>query len=440
MTESLEPGTANHPLLLSATILCVDDEPNILSALKRLFRGLGLQVRTAVGGAAGLLVLEEEPIDLVISDMRMPEMDGAEFLQQVRLRWPETVRLLLTGHSDVSSIIEAINRGEIYRYISKPWNDHDIVLIVRQALERKAMERETKRLEALTAEQNEQLKKLNATLELRVAERTAELSAANEKLKANFVTSIKIFSTLIEMRGGSLAGHSRRVADLARKLAQRLKLDSKLVQEIFVAGLLHEIGKIGFSDELLSTPIGEMTPQQLDAYRKHIVQAEHLLMPLPDLKVASEIICAQFERFDGTGFPDKLAEQQIPIAARILAVASDFDSMQIGTMTRKKLTPEDARIIIGHGATKRYDPAVVQALSGLLNGDATDAPGKESRDEVALTSEAMQAGMVLSRDLITPHGLLMLSTNHVLDDRLIQKIKDFERSGGLRLTAYFFKT
>lgn len=439
MTESSEPGNTNNAALFSATILCVDDEPNILSALKRLFRGVGLQVRTAVGGAAGLLVLEGEPIDLVISDMRMPEMDGTEFLQQVRQRWPDTVRLLLTGYSDVSSIIEAINRGEIYRYISKPWDDNDIVLIVRQALERKAMERETKRLEALTVEQNEQLKSLNATLEQRVAQRTAELSAANERLKSNFVTSIKIFSTLIEMRGGGLAGHSRRVADLSRKMAQRLQLDSKLVQEIFVAGLLHEIGKIGFSDELLSTPIGEMTPQQLEAYRKHIVQAEHLLMPLPELKVATEIIGAQFERFDGTGFPEKLAEQNIPIAARILAVASDFDSLQIGTMTRRKLTADDAKVIISHGAGKRYDPAVVQALLGLLNGEVTDAPTKDRRKEVALTSDAMQAGMVLSRDLITPNGLLMLSSNHVLDERLVQKIKSFERSSGLQLTAYFFE-
>ena len=440
MTDSTQALTPSTPPLPSATILCVDDEPNILSALRRLFRAAGLQVRTAVGGAAGLLALEAEPIDLVISDMRMPEMDGTEFLQHVRQRWPETVRLLLTGYSDVSSIIEAINRGEIYRYISKPWDDNDIILIVRQALERTALEHEKRRLEALTVEQNEALKTLNVSLEMRVVQRTAELSSANEKLKSNFVTSIKIFSTLIEMRGGNLAGHSRRVADLSRKLAQRLKLDGKEVQEIFVAGLLHEIGKVGFSDELLSTPIGEMTSPQLDAYRKHIVQAEQLLMPLPDLKIPTEIIGAQFERFDGTGFPDKLTEQQIPIGARILAVASDFDSLQIGTMTRRKLNADEAKIIVVHGGGKRYDPAVVQALSILLSGDSNDVPVKGVRSEIALTSENMQAGMVLSRDLITPNGLLMLSVNHVLDDRLIQKIKDFERSGGLQLTAYFFKS
>jgi DNA-binding NtrC family response regulator len=107
-----------------------------------LFRGKGFQVRIAEGGKAGLALLETETVDLVISDMRMPEMDGAQFLEQVRARWPETLRLLLTGYSDVTSIIEAINRGEIYRYITKPWDDNDIVMIVRQALERMALELE----------------------------------------------------------------------------------------------------------------------------------------------------------------------------------------------------------------------------------------------------------------------------------------------------------
>jgi response regulator RpfG family c-di-GMP phosphodiesterase len=145
-----------------------------------------------------------------------------------------------------------------------------------------------------------------------VQARTAELQVANEQLKSSFVTSIKVFSTLIDMRGGNLAGHSRRVADLARKIALRLKVEAKQVQEIFVAGLLHEIGKVGFADELLRTPVAMMKPDQLDAYRKHTVHAEQLLLPLADLRSASDIISGQFERFDGTGFPDHLAGEAIP--------------------------------------------------------------------------------------------------------------------------------
>jgi response regulator RpfG family c-di-GMP phosphodiesterase len=436
---SAETPNPDEAQTRAPTILCVDDEPNILSSLRRLFRGKGFQVRIAEGGKAGLALLETETVDLVISDMRMPEMDGAQFLEQVRARWPDTLRLLLTGYSDVTSIIEAINRGEIYRYITKPWDDNDIVLIVRQALERKALELEKKRLEALAIAQHEELLALNASLESKVQARTAQLQVANEQLKSSFVTSIKVFSTLIDMRGGNLAGHSRRVADLARKIALRLKVEAKQVQEIFVAGLLHEIGKVGFADELLRTPVAMMKPDQLDAYRKHTVHAEQLLLPLADLRSASDIISGQFERFDGTGFPDHLAGEAIPLATRILTLASDYDNMQIGTLTQRELSAEEARILIVHGSGKRYDPAVVAAFNEVLGGVAPkEESDKERRVEVALRANELEVGMTLSRDLTTPSGLLMLSADHVLDARLIRRIADFERSNGLELTAYIW--
>jgi len=428
------------------TILCVDDEPNILSSLRRLFRTQGFQVRVAEGGQAALALMESEDVDLVISDMRMPEMDGAQFLAQVRVRWPDTVRLLLTGYSDVSSIIDAINRGEIYRYITKPWDDHDIVLIVRQALERKALELQTRRLEALTVRQNEELKALNASLEYKVQQRTTELrvaneslQSANEQLKTSFVTSIKLFSTLIEMRGGNLAGHSRRVADLSRRIALKLQLDSRQVQEIFVAGLLHEIGKVGFADELLSTPVAMMKPPQMEAYRKHAAQAEQLLLPLPDLRGAAEIISAQFERFDGTGFPQQLSADAIPIGSRILTLASDYDNMQIGTLTPSHLSPEEARIIVVHSSGKRYDPEVVNAFVDLLSDVSRTQAEKERPAEMALPAHELQVGMRLSRDLITHSGLLMLSAEHVLDARIISRIINFERSGNLQLSVYVYQ-
>ncbi|MBY0572504.1 MAG: response regulator, partial [Undibacterium sp.] len=211
------------------TLLFVDDEPNILMALRRLFRAKGYRILTAESGALGLEILSKEHVDLIVSDMRMPVMDGARFLEQVRQKWPHTIRLLLTGYSDIQSILDAINRGEIYRYITKPWDDNDIALVIQHALERQALEKEKNRLEQLSRAQNEQLKLLNASLEAKVAARTADLNkeresvlVANEKLKVNFITSIKVFSSLIEMRGGNLSGHSRRVADLARKLAIKL--------------------------------------------------------------------------------------------------------------------------------------------------------------------------------------------------------------------------
>lgn len=418
------------------TILCVDDEPNILSALRRLFRGKGFQVRTAEGGKAGLALLETETVDLVISDMRMPEMDGAAFLEQVCLRWPDTMRLLLTGYADINAVIDAINRGGIYRYITKPWDDNDIVLTVRQALERQAIEQENKQLVALTKRQNEELKALNSSLEAKVEERTVELKSANDRLKASFVTSIKVFSTLLEMRGGNLAGHSRRVAELSRRIAGKMGLDSKQTQEIFVAALLHEIGKVGFSDELLAMPVGTMKPLQLEIYRRHAVQAEHLLLPLQELRGASEIISAQFERFDGTGTPGSVAGKAIPIGARILTLASDYDNMQIGALTARKLTPGDAQIFIVHGSGNRYDPDVVDAFTEVTTGPAQSEAGKNLVREVAIPVRDLQAGMVLSRDLLAPSGMLMLSADHVLDGRIIGRILGFERSAGAELLAY----
>ena len=117
------------------TLLCVDDEANILSALRRLFRPHGYTVLTAGGGEEGLEILAREPVDLIISDMRMPVMDGARFLGEARKRHPDTVRLLLTGYADMESTIAAINSGQIARYIAKPWNDQDVLLTVREALE-----------------------------------------------------------------------------------------------------------------------------------------------------------------------------------------------------------------------------------------------------------------------------------------------------------------
>ena len=419
-----------------STVLCVDDEPNILSALSRLFRSDGFRVRTAESGQAGLALLEAESFDLVISDMRMPVMDGATFLAHVRQRWPDTVRLLLTGHADVTSIMHAVNHGEIYRYITKPWDDQNLLMTARQGIEHKLLLHEKERLELLTARQNDELKVLNASLEAKVELRTTELKDANEKLKTSFVTSIKVFSTLLEMRGGNLAGHSRRVADLSRRIAQFMQLDNKAIQEISIASMLHEIGKVGFPDDLLNTAVSAMKPAQLDAYRKHAAQAEILLLPLSELKVPAEIISAQFERFDGTGFPKNLSKTDIPIGARILTLASDFDNLQIGTLTPRQLTQEEARIIIVHGSGQRYDPAVVAAFVELVGGPARSEAKKATVQEVTLSSRDLQAGMVLSRDLISPSGMLMLSAGHVLEASIVSRICGFEKSGGLKLSFF----
>jgi putative nucleotidyltransferase with HDIG domain len=406
-------------------LLCVDDEPNILSALRRLFRPQGYRVHVAESGALGLELMASEPVDLVISDMRMPHMDGATFLGQVRQGWPDAVRILLTGYADMTSTIEAINRGEIYRYITKPWVDSDMLLTVQQALERKNLEQEKRRLEALTRSQNEELRQLNDSLERKVQERTAELQKSNEKLKASFINSIKIFSSLIELRNPALAGHSRRVAALARSLAKKMGMDDKSAQDVFLAGLLHDIGKIGFPDKLIGRPTSTLNHEDLQVYRKHPLSGVHALMAFEEVGPAARIMRHHHERYDGHGFPDGLRGQDIPLGARVLALANDFDSLQIGTFSPHSHTPNEAKQVIEKDSGKRYDPAVVKALFDLIG-----APPRQAAKELRLSLAELKPGMVLSRDFVSTEGALLLGADHLLDAKLIEKMQAYEKSEG----------
>jgi response regulator RpfG family c-di-GMP phosphodiesterase len=429
-----EPTTAAPP----ATLLFVDDEPSILSSLRRLFRPQGYRILTAESGAQGLDIVDREHIDLIISDRRMPEMDGARFLEAVRQRRPAIVRILLTGYADITSTIAAINRGEIYRYVAKPWDDNDIVLIVAKALEHARLVGENARLLELTQRQNEELRELNAGLELRVAARTAELeqtngflNLANDQLKQKFLISIKTFSGLMELREGNMAGHSRRVADLARKLAVRMGLDGKAQQDVFFAGLLHDIGKIGFSDALLAKPVSKMPGEDLARYRKHALAGESALMPLDELKEAARIVRSHHERFDGQGFPDGLQGLGIPVGARILAVVNDYDGLQIGTLAERRLGAEDAKAMIAGSRHKRYDAQVVDAFIDMLGGVHQEA----ARDVVVAAADLIP-GMVLARDLVSREGALMLSADYVLDAVLIRQIQDFARREAMALKLH----
>lgn len=420
----------------AATLLLVDDEPGILSSLRRLLRPAGYTIHTAESGKAGLEILEHEAVDLVISDMRMPEMDGARFLEQVRSRWPGTTRILLTGYADVTSTIEAINRGEIFRYIAKPWDDNDLTLIVRDALERRRLEKENGRLLTLTQEQNDKLKDLNANLEEKVKQRTSEieqvnsfLNLANNRLKQNFLVSIKVFSSLMELRGGVMAGHSRRVADLARKLATCLGVDAKNQQDIFFAALLHDVGKIGFPDTLLSRPVSRMNGEELGHYRKHVISGESALMPLDELQDAAKIVRSHHERFDGQGFPDGLQGLNISLGARILSVVNDYDGLQIGTLAEKRMSPDEAKAMIMQSRGKRYDPQVASAFVEMLGGLTQDVPHGKT-----VSSLDLRPGMVLSQDLVGRDGVLLLAADFVLDHMLIKQIQDYARREGHQLT------
>lgn len=173
MTDTYEPNKTLAPIKnRKFSLLLVDDEQNILSSLKRLFRPEGYEIHIALGGQEGLSLFETNSIDLVISDMRMPDMDGAEFLKIVARKYPDTIRILLTGFSDITSTVKAINEGQIIQYFCKPWDDDEIKKEVKHALKSKLLEEENKHLTALTTEQNIKLMQFNELLEQKVFSKT----------------------------------------------------------------------------------------------------------------------------------------------------------------------------------------------------------------------------------------------------------------------------
>lgn len=439
MNTTATQQTVSTGAVADSALLFVDDEENILSALKRLFRPLGYRVFVAPGGAQGLEVLERERIDLVISDMRMPQMDGAQFLAAVAVRWPGTVRILLTGYADINSTIEAINRGQIFRYISKPWEDNDIRLAVQHALERKQLEAERRRLEELTQRQNAELKEWNADLETKVAARTVDLRRTMEALqqavgtlKRNYSASVKIFSNLIETRIGT-AARLRVVAEQAQALAQYLELDKPAQQDVLFAALLRDIGKIGLPDALIRKPFNALTAEERAQVVKHPVLGEAALMALEPLRGAARLIRAQHERFDGQGYPDGLSGEAIPLGARVLAAVGDYHALQAGLLATQDMPAADARRFLADQRGRRYDPRVVDAYLELL-GKADAVPPADR--ELRLKSGGIEAGMVLARDLISSGGILLLPKDCVLDEAVIERIYNFERTAERDLTIY----
>ena len=414
------------------TVLCVDDEANILAALKRSLRGAGYNVLTAGGGVEALALLEQTPVDVLVSDMRMPGMDGAQLLEQVHARWPQVVRLLLTGQANMEATVAAINRGRILRYLRKPWDEVELLSAVQESVERVALEREKLRLEALTQTQNEALRGLNAELESRVLARTAALSEAHQKLQGNHLKTIKVFSNLLELRGDQLAGHGRRVAETARDLARAMALSEDEAQQIFVAGLLHDIGLLGVLDKLLAKPVRRLAPEELVLYRSHSTAGEQSLMALDDMQPMLPMVRGHHERFDGEGFPDRLAGATIPLGARILAVADAFDDLQTGQLVESKLTVAEARTILRQWRGTQFDPEV---LDVFLHITEPQKP-KPVREPLRVPSAALEPDMVLAADLVSTRGVLMLSAGHRLTPSLISRVREFEQREGGQLQIF----
>ncbi len=422
-------------------LLFVDDEEAITNALRRLFRKDGHEIHTASSGKEGIAKLKgmNKPFSLIISDQRMPEMSGSEFLEKAKQVFPNATRMLLTGYSDMDAIVDAVNRGEIHRYLTKPWNDDDLLLQVRQSLEQYELVLENRRLLKLTKKQNSELEELNNSLEQKVEKRTQEvheknkqLSRLNEQLESNLFNTVRAFASLVEMLTPSLAGHGTRVAAISRKIAEDFDVDGEERTQIEMAGLLHDFGKLGFPETLLKHEGHDWSQEQKRLFRKHPERGQAAVQFINNLDHAGILIRCHHEQYDGKGYPDQLAEEEIPFGARVIAVADAYDKIvglrMLDRKTRKKVAGNNglseemlqkaAILHLKEMAFAQYDPDVVKTFLTRLKEKGIDYGRKK---EVFL--RGLKSGMVLAGAVHARSGRFLLPKESVLTDDLISKLR-----------------
>ncbi len=424
----------------SETLLLVDDEENVLSSLRRLFRPDGYQLITASNAEGGLAAMEQSPIALVVADNGMPGTNGIQFLQQVRERWPDTIRVMLTGYADLSAAMEAINRGEVYRFVTKPWDPDELRLLVRQGIEQYRLVQENRRMQALIAEQNALLKRWNETLQHTVEERTEELRHKNlelerlyQQLKGSFVNTIKIFTGLIEQRNPVIGGHARRVASLSKSLALQMGLSEEQAKNVEIGGLVHDIGKIGLPDDVLLRDERFMAAGERAILRQHPILGQAALQIIDDLEPIGVLVRHHHEQWDGNGYPDRLKGEAIPMGARIIAVADAYDHYR----KARSLAPSDfieSQLDVAYNGA--FDPAVIHALKAIIEGSTT---GSEE-PEVGVEVRHLKEGMVLARDLRTATGILLIPKGETVKQSYLHKLILYERQKLIPATVHVYKT
>lgn len=413
-----------------ANLLFVDDEPNVLKALKRLFRAANYNVYLAEGGQAGLAILQQQPIDLIISDMRMPHMDGAEFLAQAAQRWPETVRILLTGYADIESTIAAVNNGKIYSYCSKPWEDNELKILVNNALEQKQLREQRQQLFEIVNRQNQQLKELNASLEEKVEKRTEQLKIsllridqAHDALKKQYAESVKVFAKTIEMRPGIKSGHAIYMAEKAREVGLRMGMDAAQLKDLVYAGLLLQIGKMSLPDSLLTQALMPMTSQQKKRFFNHAQEGRNLLKGIEPLQNAAMMISHQYEYYDGSGDPAGLRGLEIPLGVRILSVIRDYMTYLDGSITGVAMTTEQVKSRLLSKKRSHYDPEVVDIFLALLKESEQST---DERPVVEISWTQLQPGMEVAE--VISNQVLYLK-DQILSEKNVEDILNLRKHG-----------
>ena len=328
-------------------VLYVDDEPSLCRAFARMFGNeQGFEVATSTSPLEAANLLEHQPFDVVISDLRMPGMDGIELLSAVRERRPEARRLLVSGFADLETALHAINKVGVDRLLTKPCDTSELIAAVRTAADHARLTRENARINAELRRQTEELASVNRHLDRLVEERTGDLLFG--------------LVSALDLRDSETQWHSRRVGRYARRMAQELGLTGRELDEVEWGSMLHDLGKIGVRDAVLLKP-GPLTPEEWEEMKRHPLLGYDILGGISFLDRARLIPLHHQERWDGSGYPRGLKGEEICLGARIFAVVDTYDAITSNRPYRKARDYSAARNEIERAAGTQLDPAMVQA-------------------------------------------------------------------------------
>ncbi len=414
-------------------VIFVDDEENILRALQRLFGEEEFEVLTAVSGEEAKKILAaRDDVAVLVSDQRMPGMSGVELLAHARQQAPLAVRILLTGYADINAAMDSINKGGIYRYITKPWQDEELLQTVRTAFQHYHLLKENIRLNALVKKQNAELKKWSGELEVMVQEQTEELQHSydhlkklNKRQRATFKATIASMAGLLEIRDQRMRSHGQNVAEIASRVAKAMKIDGAERENLLVAALLHDIGKIGMPDMMLLVDPTKMDKAELEEYHNHPIRGQAALDRIEDLREAADIIRHHHEHYDGEGFPDRLRHRKIPLASRIIAII-DFVDKEVRRYQGDSGVPIVFKKVherSGH----QFDPKLIKVVEEEARAFYAKTLAKADFSEIELHPKDLAAGMVVTRDVFSGTGILLLGKGTMLNETNIPLLLRYSR-------------
>lgn len=401
------------------TILIVDDEEIVLVALRDTLVAEGYEVVASPHAVHALSVLKDREFAVVITDQQMPMVTGLEFLTQVKQTQPDATRVLITAVLNLGTVIDAINKGEIFRFIVKPWLREELLATVKNAVQRYEMIRSNARLQAETASMNTKLTQANEFLAAQVATVAAQNQRLEELARAlqeNLRHSVELCVQTMQTFYPTLGNQARRVFELCKTMGASLELPAEMQQTLEIAAWVHDIGLVGVPRQLIRR--WEDAPDSLTSAESLLVQhhpalGEELVRFANNLKDVGPTIRAHHERFDGSGYPDKLSGENIPWLARLLAVAVAYAECSLG--------PKEAAETISRGSGSLFDPEAVRAF--LRSLPKAVVPGKQK--EVLLSE--LQPGMVLAQGIYTANGVLLMPDGQRLTATYIDKLLNHNR-------------